>query len=541
MKLEIRLDTPGTLSKKIPLCLGLQLTSLKITGFLNRQDFDDVLDAICSSMGEYDDDDNYILYLDESPSLRCLDMGEAIFEDGEELPFFGYHTQLESLILPSGISSVLDNGETDTGFSGSEMLKKLVLPNGIKILGGLHDCPNLKEVKLPESVECIESYTFAGCTSIEEIRIPKNVSCFDGSSFADCHISRFELDSDNPNFKEIDGVIYSKDLSRLVAFPSYYPHANFAIPPTTRIIGWGAFMDSRIDSIEIPESVEEIEEEAFQGSEIKSITIPDSVKKIGKGAFRFCRNLESIKLSGSISKIPEQLFSSCHSLKKIDIPPNIKKIEYTALAWCDGLEEIIFHSGVEEVIPLGPLLIRTSHLKRVVIPDTLKSLPGGAFSYSGNPDVFELDSRNPYFSLRDGILYSKDGSRIISVPNRNRVRFDVPAGVTVISEMVFLYMVNLAEVTLPDTLKAIESRAFQGCNSLRSITIPASVTQVDIDALWADNIEDVYLGCSIPPTMTGPISQKDWRYSNVRLHVPRESVTSYRNSPGWQCFDITPL
>lgn len=102
-------------------------------------------------------------------------------------------------------------------------------------------------------------------------------------------------------------------------------------------------------------------------------------------------------------------------------------------------------------------------------------------------------------------------------------------------------MVNLEEVSLPDTLKAIESRAFQGCSSLRSITIPASVTQVDIDALWADNLEDVYLDCSIPPTMTGPISQKDWRYSNVRLHVPRESVTSYRNSPGWQCFDIKPL
>ena len=50
MKVDLRLDTPGTLSTKIPLCLGLQITSLKITGFLNRQDFDDVLDDICLSM-----------------------------------------------------------------------------------------------------------------------------------------------------------------------------------------------------------------------------------------------------------------------------------------------------------------------------------------------------------------------------------------------------------------------------------------------------------------------------------------------------------
>lgn len=112
---------------------------------------------------------------------------------------------------------------------------------------------------------------------------------------------------------------------------------------------------------------------------------------------------------------------------------------------------------------------------------------------------------------------------------------------TLSKKMVFLDMVNLEEVSLPDTLKAIESRAFQGCNSLRSITIPASVTHVDINALWADNLEDVYLGCNIPPTMTGQISQNDRRYRNVRLHVPRESVTAYRNSPGWQCFDITAL
>lgn len=538
MNLEIKIDEPGTLSNRMPSEIRDKIVSLKISGSIDRKDFDNVLDEMCDSWGEYDEDDNYTIDLKESPALRTLDLGEATFVGGDQLPYFGFHSQLEKLVLPNGISSILESGEYDTGFSDSDMLKELILPEGVKTLRGVMNCPNLKELKIPQSVENIESFAFSGCSSIQNIRIPKNVKKIDGSSFAGCRISKFELDSENPYFVEIDGVIFSKDLTRLVAFPSYYPHTKYIIPRTTKVIGWGAFMNSRIETIEIPESVEIIEGWSFQESTVSSLVIPDSVKEIGELAFRWCTKLKTIKLSNNISEIPKQLISSCTSLKLIEIPSNVKKVEYSALAWCESLEEIIIQPGVEEIIEDGPMLISPSFLQRVTIPASLKKIPGGAFSYSNNCNVFDLDSANPYFSLNEGILYSKDGKRIISIPNRGRKRFDIPEGVTVISEMTFKDMIALEELTLPNSLQSIETRAFQGCTSLKTLTIPPSVQYVDMDALWADNLKDVFMVGENPPIMTGKVQSDDWRFTKVRLHVPRKSVAIYRTSPGWQCFDI---
>lgn len=537
MKLEIKIDVPGTLSKKIPHDVRDKIVYLKISGSVNSTDFYDVLDDMCTSNGEYDDYDNYQIDLEGSPALRRLDMGKAIFVGGEQLPYFGFHTQLEKLILPSGISSIIDE-DHETGFSDSEMLTELILPEGIKTLRGVMNCPNLKELKIPQSVENIESFAFAGCSSIKNIRIPRNVKKIDGSSFADCHVSRYEVEPDNQNFVAKDGVIFSKDLTRLIAFPSYYPDKEYVIPQTTKVIGWGAFMNSQIKRIEIPNSVEIIEGWSFQDSAVSSLVIPDSVKVIGELAFRWCQNLKYIELSNNIAEIPSQLLSSCTSLKRIEIPSNVKQVDYSALAWCESLEEIIFHPGVEIIVDNGPILIRSSKLKRVTLPSSLRKLPGGAFSYSVNCNVFELDSQNPYFSLKDGVLYSKDGEQIISIPNRSRKRFDVPEGVSEISEMVFIDMKDLEEVTLPNSLRRIKTRAFQGCTSLRTITIPSSVQYIDIDALWADNLKDIYLSGEIPPIMTGKVKSEDWRFKNVRLHVPRNIINVYRNSPGWECFNI---
>ena len=225
MDLKINIDVPGTLSEKIPEEIRDRISSLKISGVINYKDFDRVLDDMCTSLGEFDEYDNYTIDLADSPLLRHLDLGEATFiSDHGELTYLGYHTQLESLILPQGISSILASGEYEAGFSRSDMLKTLIIPEGVKILRGVIDCPNLVELNIPQSVEQIDSFAFAGGSSITSIRLPRNLNSIDGSSFAGCNISRFELDSENPNFVEVDGVIFSKDLTRLVAFPSSYPH-----------------------------------------------------------------------------------------------------------------------------------------------------------------------------------------------------------------------------------------------------------------------------------------------------------------------------
>lgn len=100
--LLIHLEEANTLSNFITPEECNSVVSLKITGFIGRKDFDDVLDDMCDVYGLYDDDDIWIPDYNESAAIRHLDLGDATYIDGDALPNFGFHAQLETFILPKG-------------------------------------------------------------------------------------------------------------------------------------------------------------------------------------------------------------------------------------------------------------------------------------------------------------------------------------------------------------------------------------------------------------------------------------------------------
>lgn len=411
----------------------------------------------------------------------------------------------------------------------------------LKIVKGFQNCPNLTELILPEGLEEISPFAFAGCSAISSIYIPASVKIFDGSCFADCNIAAFDADDRNPYYTVVDGVVYSKDLTILVAFPSSYPHKHFMVPDTTKVIGESAFMDSHIESIKLPEGLSVIKGSAFEGCTIHSIEIPNSVTEVGELAFRGCLELEHIRLSDKLSVLPQQLFSSCPNLKDIDVPPSVKSIYYSAVAWSYGLEHLHLHDGLEEIVDEGPMLGCGGHLQEVCFPKTLKKVPGGVFNYCPQIKTYQLDPANPYYSILDGALCSKDGKTLFSVPDPNRTSYVIPEGVEVIAERVFAFLPKLYEVILPSTLKAIGERAFQDCDSLRRIQIPASVAKVHIDALWAGKLKTIVMESSVPPEMTGQVKDDDWRYQDVELYVPKGAKSAYKNAPGWKCFIVKEM
>ena len=534
----IHLEKANTLANFLSKDERETIVSLKITGYIGQKDFDDVLDEMCDAGGEYDDNDHFIPDFEITPALRHLDLGDATYVDGEGLPYFGFHAQLETFILPQGLTTI---AYEETGFCESDMLKTVVLPEGLKTVFGFNSCPNLSGLKLPNSVEKIESFAFAGCEAISSLRIPASVKEIDGSCFADCNISSFEIDDNNPYYSVVDGVVFSKDLTTLVAFPSAYPNKHYVVPPTTKVIGFAAFMDSKIESLDLPEGLTNIGEWSFQGSHIRGIAMPDSVVSVGELAFRFCKNIEKVRLSNKLDSLPRQLFSCCPRLKVLDIPSNVKAINYSAIAWCDGLENLYLHDGLEEIVDEGPMLGVKDKLRTVCFPATLKKVPGGVFNYTPYIKEFELNPVNPYFKIIDGALCSKDGLTLYSVPNYHRTAYRVPEGIEVIAERVFAFLPKLHDIELPRTLKEIRSRAFQGCESLNQLVIPAGVKQIDVDALWADNLKTVIMQGSVPPEMIGNVRDDEWRYRKTTLIVPADALSAYKNAPGWKCFNVKEI
>lgn len=264
----IHLNEPNTLANFLSKAQLKKVVTLIITGFIGRKDFDHLLYDVCD--------------------LRHLDLGNAVYVDGDDMPCLGYHPQLETLILPQGIKTTCP--EYDYCISGSETLTSLVLPKGLRTVRGFSYCPNLMWLELPEGLEKIGANAFCGCESITSIRIPASVKKMSGSCFAGCNITAYEVDNDNPYYVAIDGVIYTKDLRTLVAFPSAYPVRHFKVPDGTEIIGYAAFMNSNIDYVDLPDGLTTINKKAFNESKILCIDLPGTVKKVKNKAFYGCTN-----------------------------------------------------------------------------------------------------------------------------------------------------------------------------------------------------------------------------------------------------------
>ncbi len=532
-KKQIHVEQAGTLKQLITAYEKEHVTHLKISGLLNRKDFD-VLDDMCSSWVEYDEDDNAIVDVNEPPLLKDLDLGDCILFDKPYIGEFTYHSKIERFVCPKNLEGINEY----LVFEDAAQLETVVLPETFKEFGygTFSSCVKLSEINFPEKLEKIGSFSFCGCIALKNVRIPGKVSSIGNAAFGGCDaLEKFDIDASNPYFTVLDGVLFTKDKKKLVAFPCGNKNKHYTIPEGVEIIGKGSFFDAQIESITFPSTLKTIEGWALRFCEnLKCLDIPDSVTEIGELAFGFCLALNQVKLPDKITILKEQTFGGGDNLKEIDIPPSVKIIEDTALGWSDSLETIHLHDGLEVLDDLTQ--IKT--LKHVVIPKTVKQIASGIFRNSVNMPEIKIDPENPYFCTVDGLLYSNDKTVLVAVPFNEHKKITIPEGVKIIRDFVFEGFNKLEEIVLPESLKEIGHRAFDGCKALKKLTFPKSLLSVDFRAFDdCNNLLAIELLAVKPPKITKFLTD-GWKFfgnaGELTLYVPKESLAAYKKTTGWK-------
>lgn len=408
-------------------------------------------------------------------SLENVEFPENLASTGEYV--FGYCRGLETVTVNEKLTTI-----SPQTFIGCRELKTVKLHNNIKTIGrkAFMNCISLTNMVLPESLDAVHDnafdscydlvinrfdgsyigkYAFSSC-QIRSIKFSENLSYIGYDAFLNCNIDTmyipsadFEMESgafayasiksfatspDNVYFTVKDDVLYSKDMTVLVSYPSYKEEDTFILPYSVKTISDYAFSNCwMLNKIVLNNTLEKIGNYAFSNvTEVDSFVLPETVKEIGDGAFCGCASLRSIKIPDGIKKISSNTFESCSFLQQVEIPDSVEIIEDNAFNYCTELTSFEITKGIRKVTAL-------------------------AFTGCCNLKTFKVNSENSCYTVDNNCIVSKDKSTIVAYPNGlKKTVYRVSDEVTSIEAYAFVNNETLREIYVSENVKAVGKYAF---------------------------------------------------------------------------------
>lgn len=192
--------------------------------------------------------------------LTSLTIAEGVTSIGRNA-FYGC-SKITSLTIPKSLAVI-----PYKGFQGCTSLTSLTITPGVKEIDkyAFSGC-NLTTLTIPEGITSIGTEAFYGNESLDSIAIPESVTSIGEAAFAACtSVLKFTVAMGQPRYSVVDGVLFNKDRTILVAYPNA-KGIGYEIPAGVTTIGNSAFGDCvTLAWVIIPGSVESIGTSAFAG------------------------------------------------------------------------------------------------------------------------------------------------------------------------------------------------------------------------------------------------------------------------------------
>ena len=289
---------------------------------------------------------------------------------------------LEKINMPNSLIEI-DNA----AFSFCRSLASVKFGTSLKKIGekAFQFCHALTSVEFQEGLEEIGKNAFWYCT-LETVNLPKSLTqmgegCFTVNETEHTNIKTLKsinVHPDNPNYASVDGVLFNKDITKLIQYPIGKEDTEYSAPSTVTIIGASAFEQANLHTITLDESVTHIEDYAVTSCPNLTIfNFPDSLVHIGEHAFSFNEKIESVRISPNVTEIGPSAFSTCKALNDIQLPQKLQKIQNSTFANCEALENIEIPDSVTEIEDSA--FNGCNNLKAIKIPDSVTKIGAQVF------------------------------------------------------------------------------------------------------------------------------------------------------------------
>lgn len=296
---------------------------------------------------------------------------------------------------------------TKIWYIGEDTIEEIVIPEGVEEIGmyAFAGLTALKKVTFPSTLKNISNGAFYGCTSLEKLEGIEHVKFINQEAFANCSIK---------------GAL---DLESAVAI-SDYAFAN----------------NTKITELKLSEDTRSIAAYAFSGNTgLTTLSIKADKIKLGAFAFNGCAKLNNVSINASV--IPAGAFNECKALTNVTIGKDVEVIGEYAFSG----------TGVT------------------------------SFTVENGNGTFFAQSDKPY-------LLSEDGKTLMLVAPAIE-SLEASADITSVASGAFSGNLVIKSVKLPGVTK-VGDYAFAECSALTGITL-GSLSEIGKYAFYRTAISDV--------------------------------------------------
>ena len=298
----------------------------------------------------------------------------------------------------------------------------------------------IKEVNIPDTIIEIENGMFDSCRSLTSVTIGRGVADIGNIAFSKCSkLENINVSEKNANYSSVGGILYNKQRTEMIMVPRATKEVD--VPNTvTKIKNYAFYNCDNLKMITIGDRVTdiEIEEVSFYNcSELKSINVSNNntayssidgilYNKEQTRLVKVPRAVEKVLMPGTIETIGNYAYNDCTNLSDIVIRNGVKTIESYAFNNCSRLKNIIIPNSVIRIE--GCAFNNCGNLNNVIIGNGVTSIGNEAFSNCRNLEDITVSEENNTYSSVNGVLYDKDQTSIIIIPDKNKGEIIIPKG-----------------------------------------------------------------------------------------------------------------
>ena len=405
----------------------------------------------------------------------CSGLTKVVFAEGVEVldsQAFALCANLTDVSLPNTLTTINQNC-----FRQSSQLVNVNLPESLQTIGmyafaqtgltsvvvpsGLQDmdedifraCPALRTAIISEGITKVPNGMFRSCQALESIELPEGITEICDFAFDTCtSLTHVDFPS---TLVEIKKAGFRKSALTSIVLPDGFK--------TLGIFVFEAC--TALKTAQLPNTLEEIGKCTFQGCvNLEQVNLPSSLKYIGNFGFNHCSSLQltTITIPASVVQLGGEefigdnednnimgshMFYDCatgsliafeveegntHFVAKngvlytknykylISYPAANTRTSYEIEDGCEMAFELAFsraHYLETLKLPNSFTVLPRTQLPEGWVNDTLNSIDAAVYVFN-SIFAYEVNGDNPNFKVVDGILYSKDGTKLISVPTR---------------------------------------------------------------------------------------------------------------------------